>query len=163
MLFKLSFYRLSSKMFKYMHTCIHAEKKMDKKLVLSLLAIFLVSFALAVPVIQVVVQKLGAGSSVVLSPCNKAVVNYVFVVSNGKIGITAVQVAFDQGILAGSRIRIELRDAQDNTLASADTTLSQDLSANTPIQISLSQSLGIQDILNLDHVVVVVSGPTISL
>jgi hypothetical protein len=138
-------------------------KKMDKKLVLSLLAVFLVSFALAVPVIQVAVQKLGAGSSVVLSPCDKAVVNYVIVISNGKIEIAYVKVAFDKDLDAGTRIRVELRDSQENVLASADTTLSQALSAKTPIQIELTPHLSLQNILSYDHIAVVVVGPELSL
>ncbi|MGC9014902.1 MAG: hypothetical protein ACP5KW_11055 [Thermoproteota archaeon] len=136
---------------------------MNKKLVLTLLATFLISFALAVPVIQVLVQKLGAGSSLVLSPANKAVVNHVFVISNGKIELAYVKVAFDQDLDAGTRIRVELRDAQDNVIAYADTTLSQALPAKTFIQLELSPHLNLQSIFNYDHIVVVVAGVELSL
>ncbi|MGB9760820.1 MAG: hypothetical protein ACPLZG_13400, partial [Thermoproteota archaeon] len=107
--------------------------------------------------------RLGAGSSSVLSPANKAVVNHVFVISNGKIELAYVKVAFDQDLDAGTRIRIELRDDQDNVIASTDATLSRALPAKNFIQLELSPHLNIQSILNYDHIVVVVAGVELSL
>jgi len=133
------------------------------KLLIILLATFLVSFALAVPVIQVIVQKLGAGTSVVLSPANKAVVNYVFVFTNNKIELAYVKIKFDQTLTAGSYIRVELRDAQENTLAYAEVTLQNDLQSGTAIQLELNPHLGITGIMSYDHIVVVVSGAEVSL
>jgi len=139
-------------------------REMSKnKLLIILLATFLVSFALAVPVIQVIVQKLGAGTSVVLSPANKAVVNYVFTFANNKISLAYVTIKFDQTLISGSYIRVELRDSQDNILAYAETTLQNDLQSGTPIQLQLNPALDITGIMNYDHIVVIVSGPQVSL
>ncbi len=133
------------------------------KLLIVLLATFLVSFALAVPVIEVVVQKLGAGTSVVLSPANKAVVNHVLIFSNNKIELAYVKLAFDEDLPSGTYIRVELRDQQENVLSYADVTLGNDLGHGTQIQLELNPHLDITKIISYDHIAVVVSGPTVSL
>jgi len=117
-----------------------------------------VAAALAVPVIQVTIQQLGAGYSDVLSPVGKAWVNHEFKIEDGKIVLDKVKVKFDKDLPQGSYIRIELRDSDDNVLASGETTLTQDLSAGTWLEIDLSPDLDIYNIIQYSRIVVVVAG-----
>jgi len=131
-----------------------------KKLLLALsLAVSLaVTASLAVPIIQVTVQQLGAGYSDVLSPVGKAWVNHVFAIDNGKVVLDKVKVKFDKDLPKGTYIRVELRDSNDNVLASGETTLTQDLPKGTHITIDLQPNLDVYGIIKYSRIVVVVAG-----
>jgi len=118
--------------------------------------------ALAVPLISVAVQQLGAGYSEVLSPVGKAWVNHVFAVVHGRIVLDKVRVKFDRDLPQGAYIRVELRDSNDRVLASGEVTLQQPLLAGQWLVIDLSPDLGIQKILRYSRVVVLVSGPEVT-
>ena len=135
----------------------------SRALLLSLAIAFAVTAVLAVPVIQVTVQQVGAGYSDVLAPCSKAYVNHVFKIEieNCRIKLDAVKVKFDKDLLKGTTIRIELRDSGDHVLASALVELGADLPAGTWITVDLEPDLGIYDLLKYDRIVVVVVGPEV--
>lgn len=126
--------------------------------VLSLILSLGIAGALAVPVIQVTVQDLGAGYSDVLSPVDHAWVNHVFKIEQHKIYLDAVRIKFDGDLPQGAYIRIELRDCNDNVLASGETILSQDLQAGTSIEIDVSPDLDLYSMIQYDKIVVVVAG-----
>jgi len=134
--------------------------------VLSVLVPVLVSTAvvgvLAVPLVGVVVQQLGAGYSDVVPPVGRAWVNHVFAVVHGRIVLDKVRVKFDKDLPKGAYIRVELRDSNDRVLASGEVTLQQPLSAGQWLVIDLSPDLGIQKIIEYSRIVVVVSGPEVT-
>jgi len=134
----------------------------SKTLLLALAVAFAVTAVLAVPVIQVTVQEIGAGYRDVLAPCGKAWVNHIFKIEDCRIKLDAVKVKFDEDLSKGATIRIELRDSGDNVLASALVELGADLPAGTWITVDLTPDLGIYDLLKYDRIVVVVVGPEVS-
>jgi len=121
-----------------------------------------VAATLAVPIIQVSIQQLGAGYNDVLSPANRAWVNHVFSVDEGKVILDKVKVKFDTDLPAGSYIRVELRDNNDNVLASGETTLAEDLPAHTWTYIDLQPNLDIYGIIQYSRIVVAVAGAEVS-
>ena len=133
----------------------------SKALLLALAVAFAVTAVLAVPVIQVTVQEIGAGYRDVLSPCSEAYVNHIFKIEDCRIKLDAVKVKFDEDLSKGATIRIELRDSGDNVLASALVELGADLPAGTWITVDLTPDLGIYDLLKYDRIVVVVVGPEV--
>lgn len=133
-----------------------------KAFVTALLASLLVASALAVPLIQVVVQQLGAGYADVLSPVNYAGVNHVFKIDNGQIYLDKVKITFDKDLPAGSYVRVELRDSSGNVLSSGEVTLQNDLSAGTPLVVDLSPDLDIYGIIQYSRIVVLVAGPEVT-
>jgi len=136
----------------------------SKALLLSLAIAFAVTAVLAVPVIQVTVQQVGAGYSDVLAPCSKAYVNHVFKIENCRIKLDAVKVKFDKDLLKGTTIKVELRelrDSGDHTLTCGSIELAEDLPAGTWITVDLEPDLGIYDLLKYDRIVVVVVGPEV--
>jgi len=119
--------------------------------------------ALAVPIIQVTVQQLGAGSAIVASPVGAAKVDYVFGYdSNGRLVLTAVKVSFDRDLPKGSYIRVELRDSADNLVSGGEVTLTKDLKKGDVITIDLTPDLDYGGIIAFAKVVVVVAGPQIT-
>ena len=128
---------------------------------LPLLMAILVTVALAIPLIEVSVQQLGAGFSEVVPPVNKAWVRHVFKVVNGRIVLDGVKVKFDKNLPAGTFIRIELRDSDDNVLASGEVTLDSELPAGQWLFID-TDDLEVNEIVEYDRVVVVVAGYEVS-
>ena len=114
--------------------------------------------ALAVPVIQVTVQQLGAGYSDVLSPVGKAWVNHVFKVEDLQLKLDAVKVKFDRDLPEGAYIRVELRDCNGETLASGEVTLERHLHAGEWLCIDLTPDLGVYGLIQYQRVVLVVAG-----
>jgi len=128
-----------------------------------LLVAVLVAAALAVPIVELSVQQLGAGAGDVISPVNKAWINYVFSKTSGnKLVISGVKVKFDSDLPTGSYIRVEIRDSDDDVAASGEVTLDSDLSANTWIMIDLSPDIDGLGLQNFYRVVIVVSGQEVS-
>lgn len=136
-------------------------REMAKKAI-PLLAALAITVALAVPLIQITVQQLGAGYRDVLAPCSKAWVNHVFKIEDLKILLDGVKIKFDEDLPAGAYIRVELRDNSDNVLAAGEKTLASDLPAGTWVFVDTSPDLGIYDIIKYDRIVVVVAGAEVS-
>ena len=133
--------------------------------ILPLLVALLITSALAIPLIQVSVQQLGAGYSEVAPPANKVHVKHEFKVVNGKITLDGVRLKFDKDLPSGTFIRVELRDEDDNVLASGEIKLEKSLSANEWVFID-TDDLCIDEIIKYDRVVVIVADhevPTLSL
>jgi len=131
-------------------------------LAISIAVAALVFAALAVPVITITVQQLGAGATDVLAPCSKAWVDHEFAIKSNGIVLDKVKVKFDSDLPAGTYIRVELRTANGDLLSSGEVTLDSDLPAGTPITIDLSPDLDIWQILQYDKVDVVVAGPQVT-
>ena len=128
-----------------------------------LLVAVLVAAALAVPIVELSVQQLGAGAGDVISSVNKAWINYVFSKTSGnKLVISGVKVKFDSDLPTGSYIRVEIRDSDDDVVASGEVTLDSDLSANTWIMIDLAPDIDGLGLQNFYRVVIVVSGQEVS-
>jgi len=131
--------------------------------VLAVLVSVLVVSVLAIPIIQVTVQQLGAGYADVICPVGKAWIKHVFVIEQGKIKLKGLKVKFDSDLGAGTYIRIELRDANDNAIASGEITLDSELPAGTYVQVDISPILGVYEMLQYSRIVIVVSGPEVGL
>ena len=134
----------------------------SRALLLSLAIAFAVTAVLAVPVIQVTVQQVGAGYSDVLAPCSAAWIDHKFKLEKCRVELDAVEVAFDEDLSKGTTIKVELRDSEDNMLTCGLVVLAEDLPAHTPIIVDLTPNLGIYDLLKYDRVIVVVIGPEVS-
>mgnify|MGYP000580737499 CR=1 FL=1 len=134
---------------------------MKKYVALSVIIALAVVSALAVPVIQLIVQQLGAGYSAILSPVSKGWVNHIFAIKDFKIVLDKIKVKFDKELPAGTYIRIELRDNNDNVLTSGSITLSDNTPAGTWIYIDLNPDLGLYDLVKYQKIVVVVAGPEV--
>lgn len=120
------------------------------------LVVSLMTFALAVPAIQLNAQKLGEGSTLIQSPAGKGAVNFVLDNTNpdNLIGVT---VSFNETLPAGSIIYVKLYNG-GNIVASASKQLTTDLSANSGTEIDFSSPVPIS---NFDRVAVVVKGPMV--
>lgn len=132
---------------------------------LSIIAIILsvlVTGILAVPVIQITIQQLGAGVAEIISPCNKAWVDHIFSIRKGGIKLDSVRVKFDKDLSKGTYIRVELRDSNDGILTSGEVTLQSDLPANAPIVIDLNPDLNIGQLLQYAKIVIVVAGQQVT-
>jgi len=127
-------------------------------ILLAFLASVIVTTALAVPLIQLTVQQLGAGYADVMSPVSSAKVSYVFKLQGSGICIDAVKLKFDKDLPAGSYIHLELRDANDAVLASGDMVLNNNLQAGQSITVDFNPDLGLYDMLKYSRIVVVVAG-----
>jgi len=125
---------------------------------LALTASVIVAAAVAVPLMQLTVQQIGAGYADVLSPVNNARVSHVFKIQGSGIYIDAVKMVFDKDLPAGSYIRVELRDANDVVLASGEVVLNNNLPAGQSITVDTNPNLGFYDILRYSKIVVVVTG-----
>ena len=130
---------------------------------LPLLVAVLVTAVFAVPVIHTMIQQLGAGAGEVLTPVDKAWMNYVFSKNNGnKLVISGIRVMFDKDLPAGSYIRVEIRDSDDNVFASGEKTLGSDLPAHTWTTIDVEPDIDGLGMQNFYKVVVIVAGQEIS-
>lgn len=137
---------------------MHLLGRKSKKMAPLFLAfvVSLMTFALAVPAIQLNAQKLGEGSTTIQSPAGKGAVNFVLDTSNpdNLIGVT---VSFNETIEAGSTIYVKLYNG-GTLVDSASKVLASDLSANSGTEIDFSSPVPIS---NFDRVAVVVKGPEV--
>lgn len=116
----------------------------------------LMTFALAVPAIELNAQKLGEGSTTIQSPAGKGTVNFVLDNTNPD-NLVGVTVSFNETLQAGSTIYVKLYNG-GTLVASASKTLDSDLGANSGIEIDFTSPIPIS---NFDSVAVVVKGPTV--
>jgi len=134
---------------------------MRKYVALSVLLALAVVSALAIPIIQLIVQQLGVGYAGIISPVSKGWINHIFAIRNFKIVLDKVKIKFDKELQAGTYIRVELRDNNDNVVAFGEITLADNTPAGTWIYIDLDPDLGLYDLIEYQKIVVVVAGPEV--
>jgi len=124
------------------------------------LVLALVGAALAVPTINMTVQKIGVGDAtdndVIVSPVDTATLNWVLDDTNPDF-VEAVNLTFDKDISAGSTIYVKFY--KDGSLVSGGVTkypVQNLISANTEIKIDLDNEIDLQD---FDEVKIIVVGP----
>jgi len=118
-----------------------------------------VSMALALPIINLNVQKVGEGSTQVVSPFDNGVLNWVLD-NNDPRYVVGVSLIADKDLSAGTTIKVLLVDQNNNILAHAEKTLGSNVTAGSQITgFQFNQSV---EIKNIDSVVIVATGPTLS-
>ena len=116
------------------------------------LVLALVGAALAVPVITVNIQQIGAGSNPVLSPVDVA--NISWTLASNPDYVSGAVIVFDQTIPAGSQVYLKIYNSTGSIIAlgvNATTT-----STNT-VTISFTSDV---DITKMETAAVVVKGPS---
>jgi len=132
-------------------------RRSTKKKILPLafaLVLAMIGAALAVPVITVNVQDIGAGEQSVLSPANNA--NVTWDLAANPDYVEGGYVSLDNTLNAGSIVYLKVYNSAGTLIAIGNYTVNTTISAGTPIPIAFNSSVNVQDMYN---VAVVAVGP----
>lgn len=100
---------------------------------------FLAVYAIAAQMTLPSIPSLGGGEGTVTSPGN--VVSYTWVLSGTPVQVTGATLKFDSDLDSGTAIYVTLLGSDDSPLASGSTTLPSNLSAGSPVTISVSPNV----------------------
>jgi len=126
--------------------------------IVAFLGVLTISFAIALPLINVNVQQIGEGSNEVIAPVNNSFVNWVVNTSDPRY-VTGVIITADHNLTVGSTVYVTLLDSNNNVITTASVTLTTNVTAGTPLpQINFTQEVPINTIY---RVAITATGPKV--